>query len=132
VDVALFIVTSRLFYNTSKFISMLYLFNSQIIPLDWKLAGSYVIRIKRIDVNQARQLVNQNQFISAIGHDSTAKLLSMLLGIDIPVNRIQVEMTSGDIGLHFVLKKRLPEGQVIKTIQELEEIGFDLVMSEVL
>ncbi|MBX0310207.1 MAG: DUF1874 domain-containing protein [Sulfurihydrogenibium sp.] len=111
---------------------MLYLFNSQIIPLDWKLAGSYVIRIKRIDVNQARQLVNQNQFISAIGHDSTAKLLSMLLGIDIPVNRIQVEMTSGDIGLHFVLKKRLPEGHVIKTIQELEEIGFDLVMSEVL
>ena len=56
----------------------------------------------------------------------------MLLGIDIPMNRIQVEMVSGDIGLHFVLKKRLQEGQVIKTIQELEEIGFDLVMSEVL
>jgi hypothetical protein len=130
--VVLFIVTSRLFYNRAKFIGMLYLLNSQIIPLDWKSTNFYVIRIKKIDVNQARQLVNQNQFISAIGHDSTAKLLSMLLGIDIPVNRIQVEMTSGDIGLHFVLKRRLPEGQVIKTIQELEEIGFDLVMSEVL
>ena len=128
----LFIVILRLFYNRSKFINMLYLLNSQIIPLNWKLTDSYTIKIKRIDVNQAKQLVNQNQFISAIGHDATAKLLSMLLEIDIPVNRIQIEMNSGDIGLHFVLKKRLPEGHIIKTIQELEEIGFDLVMSEVL
>jgi hypothetical protein len=125
VDVVLFIVTLRLFYNGSKYISMLYVFNSQIIPLNWQLADSYTVKIKRIDVNQARQLVNQNQFISAIGHESTAKLLSMLLGIDISTNRIQVEMVSGDIGLHFVLKKRLQEGQIIK-------IGFDLVMSEVL
>jgi transcription antitermination factor NusA-like protein len=132
VDVVLFIVTLRLFYNGSKYISMLYVFNSQIIPLNWQLADSYTVKIKRIDVNQARQLVNQNQFISAIGHESTAKLLSMLLGIDIPINRIQVEMVSGDIGLHFVLKKRLQEGQIIKDIQELQEIGFDLVMSEVL
>ena len=128
----LFIVTLRLFYNRSKYISMLYVFNTQIIPLNWKLADSYTVKIKRIDVNQARQLVNQNQFISAIGHESTATLLSMLLGIDIPINRIQVEMVSGDIGLHFVLKKRLQEGQIIKDIQELQEIGFDLVMSEVL
>jgi len=130
--VVLFIVTSRLFYNGSKFINMLYVFNTQIVPVNWQLADSYTIKIKRIDVNQARQLVNQNQFISAIGHESTAKLLSMLLEIDIPVNRIQVEMVSGDIGLHFVLKKRLQEGQIIKDIQELQEIGFDLVMSEVL
>ena len=111
---------------------MLYVLNSQIIPLDWQLTDSYTVKIKRIDVNQAKQLINQNQFISAIGHDSTATLLSMLLGIDIPLNRIQVKMNSGDIGIHFTLKKRLQEGQVIKTIQELEEIGFDLVMSEVL
>jgi hypothetical protein len=103
-----------------------------VIPLNWKLADSYTIKIKRIDVNQARQLVNQNQFISAIGHEATAKLLSMLLEIDIPMNRIQIEMTSGDIGLHFVLKKRLQEGQIIKDIHELQEIGFDLIMSEVL
>jgi len=130
--VILFIVTLGLFYNRSKFTGMLYLFNTLVIPLDWKLAGSYTVKIKRIDVNQAKQLVNQNQFISAIGHDATAKLLSLLLEIDVPLNRIQVEMKSGDIGLHFVLRKRLAEGQVIKTIQELEEIGFDLVMSEVL
>jgi hypothetical protein len=130
--VVLFIVTLRLFYNGSKYISMLYVLNTQVIPLNWQLADSYVIKIKRIDVNQARQLVNQNQFISAIGHNSTAILLSMLLGIDIPVNRIQIEMISGDIGLHFVLKKRLQEGQIIRDIRELQEIGFDLVMSEVL
>jgi hypothetical protein len=110
---------------------MLYVLNSLVIPLNWQ-ADSYTVKIKRIDVNQARQLVNQNQFISAIGHESTAKLLSMLLEIDIPTNRIQVEMISGDIGLHFVLKKRLPEGKIIEDIQELQEIGFDLIMSEVL
>lgn len=128
----LFIVTLRLFYNKSKYIGMLYVFNSLIIPLDWKLSDSYNVKIKRIDVNQAKQLVNQNQFTSAIGHEATAKLLSLLLGIDVPLNRIQIEMVPGDIGLHFTLKKRLMEGQVIKSIQELEEIGFDLVMSEVL
>jgi len=111
---------------------MLYLFNSQIIPVNWQLADSYIIKIKKIDVDQARQLVNQNQFISAIGHEATAKLLSMLLNIDIPINRIQIQMNSGDIGLHFTLKKRLDEGQVIKNVHELEEIGFDLLMSKVL
>lgn len=110
---------------------MLYVFNTQMIPLDWKLSDCYTVKIKKIDVNQARQLVNQ-KFTSAIGHETTATLMSMLLGIDIPINRIQIQMVSGDIGLHFVLKKRLEEGQVIKTIHELEEIGFDLVMSEVL
>ena len=128
----LFIITLRLFYSRSKYIDMLYLFNSQIIPVNWQLADSYIIKIKKIDVDQARQLVIQNQFISAIGHDSTAKLLSMLLNIDIPINRIQIQMNSGDIGLHFTLKRRLDEGQVIKNVQELEEIGFDLLMSEVL
>ena len=128
----LFIITLRLFYSRSKYIDMLYLFNSQIIPVNWQLADSYTVKIKKIDVDQAKQLVNQNQFISAIGHESTAKLLSMLLHIDIPINRIQIQMNSGDIGLHFTLKKRLDEGQVIKNVQELEEIGFDLLMSEVL
>lgn len=127
----LFIVTLRLFYNRSKYIGMLYVFNSQMIPLNWQLADSYTVKIKRIDVNQARQLINQNQFTSAIGHESTAKLLSMLLDIDIPINRIQIQMTSGDMGLHFALKKRLNEGQVID-IQELEQIGYDLLISEVL
>jgi len=130
--VVLFIITLRLFYSRSKYIDMLYLFNSQIIPVNWQLADSYIIKIKKIDVDQARQLVIQNQFISAIGHDSTAKLLSMLLNIDIPINRIQIQMNSGDIGLHFTLKKRLDEGQVIKNVHELEEIGFDLLMSKVL
>ncbi|MFN4151521.1 MAG: STIV orfB116 family protein [Candidatus Sericytochromatia bacterium] len=63
--------------------------------LNYQLADSYTVKIERIDVNQARQLVKQNQFTSAIGHESTAKLLSMLLGIDIPMNRIQIQMTSG-------------------------------------
>lgn len=111
---------------------MLYLFNTQLVPLDWQLADSYTVRIKKIDVNQARELVKQNKFISAIGHEATAKLLSMLLLTDIQMNRIQVQMKSGDVGLHFVLRKRLNEGQIIKTIEELEEIGYDLVMSEVL
>jgi len=111
---------------------MLYVFNSQLIPVNWQLADSYTIKIKKIDVNQARQMLKDNQFTSAIGHESTAKLLTLLLGIEIPMNRIQVQMGPGDIALHFVLRKRLQEGQVIKDIQELEEIGFDLVMSEVL
>ena len=111
---------------------MLYILNTLVTPLNWQLADSYTVNYKKIDVNQAKQLVKHNQFISAVGHEATAKLMSLLLGIDIPVNRIQIQMVPGDIGLHFMLKKRLDEGYVIKNIQELEEIGFDLIMSEVL
>jgi hypothetical protein len=39
-------------------------------------------------------------------------------------------MTHFDRALHFVLKERIPEGKVL-TLDELKQIGYYLVVSEV-
>ena len=52
-------------------------------------------------------------FISAIGHSASAYLLKDFLGIDIPINRIQIEMQPDDKALILRLLSRLPEGKVL-------------------
>ncbi len=65
-------------------------------------------------------------FISAIGHQATADALSLLLGVQVPVNRIQVSLNPGDDAIVLSLNKRLQEGQVIKSVDELNLIGYTL------
>lgn len=60
---------------------------------------------------------------SAIGHESTAQIMSDLLKIDVPVNRQQYTQLIGDIAIVLKLNGRLPEGKVLSRA-ELEEIGF--------
>lgn len=64
-------------------------------------------------------------FVSAIGHESTASFLSLLTGIEIPVNRIMVDMAKGDIAIVLKLKTRLEEGKVL-TMEELKDIPYEL------
>jgi hypothetical protein len=110
---------------------MLYLLNTLIVPIDFDKYPSATIKVTRISVEEAKKLLSKNQFTSAIGHEATAKVLSQLLSIPIPVNRISVWMKEGDIGIHFFLKTRLPEGKVLSE-EELKQLQFWLVKSEVL
>ena len=71
-------------------------------------------------------------FTSAIGHPATAEVLSNLLGVEIPHNRAPITMAKGDCAVVFKLKKRLPEGVVLKTRQEIEEAGYELGILEML
>lgn len=52
-------------------------------------------------------------FVSAIGHATTADLLSELLGQPVPVERRRVQLDPGDEALVFRLLERLPEGAVL-------------------
>lgn len=61
---------------------------------------------------------------SAIGHQSTAELLAMLLGFPVAVNRMEFKHTVDDIALIFKLKGRPPEGKVLSR-EELEEMGYE-------
>jgi hypothetical protein len=63
-------------------------------------------------------------FTSAVGHQSTAEVISTLLGIDVSVNRITVEPQVGDILVCFKLKQRAPEG-VILSKEQLESLGYE-------
>ena len=109
---------------------MLYILNTLIVPIDFSKHPSVTVRLTRISLDEAKTLL-ASQFISAVGHEGTAKLLSQLFNINIPFNRITVYMEPGDVGLHFFLKSRLPEGVVLDE-KQLKALDFWLVKSEVI
>lgn len=75
-----------------------------------------------ITLEEARDMVYDG-FISAIGHQSTANIISQLLGIDCAVNRIAYAQEPGETALIFKLNSRAPEGKIL-TISEIEKIGY--------
>lgn len=82
-----------------------------------------------ISLEEAKQLVRDSgakgeTVQSAIGHQSTADLLTMLLGVPVAVNRTEFKQTVNDVGLIFKLKQRTNEGKVLNR-DELDEIGYD-------
>ena len=98
---------------------MNYITNSTVVPCDglWNC----------ITVTQefADEWIHNNSFISAIGHESTAQVISTVLGVDVPMNRITLNELEVDTQiLCFKLKQRAPEG-VILNIEQIVEIGYE-------
>ena len=91
---------------------MIYVLNTLIIPVDFEIKEKYEIYLEKINIETAKKILSEG-FTSAIGHESTARLLTKLLKIEIPFNRIAIKMREGDIGIHFFLKTRLPEGKIL-------------------
>jgi hypothetical protein len=70
------------------------------------------IKASPITLEEAKSLLQQG-FVSAVGHESTARVLSSLLGTDVPFNRAQIAITGGDVIVSFQCLIRLPEGKVL-------------------
>ena len=77
-----------------------------------------------IDTSQAKAVLDQG-FTSAIGHEGSARFLSDLLDLELPVNRIRIKMEQGDRALVLRIKARLPEG-VLLTKEEMHKLPFEL------
>ena len=73
----------------------------------------------------------QDGFISAVGHQSTVDFMKLLLGIDVPVNRIAITLQPGDKVIVLQLQGRLPEGKVL-TQEEISQIPYKWFVVEVL
>ena len=108
----------------------LYVLNTLIVPVDFSKYSKVSVVFRRLTVEEAKEMLASQQFVSAVGHEGTAKVLSSLLNVDIPVNRVSIFMSPGDQALHFFLRQRLPEGRVL-TEEELKQLDFWLVLSEV-
>lgn len=92
-------------------------------------AGSYILT--DISLNQARKLVTDNagNLDSAIGHASTAEIMTTLLEADIPVNRQMFSQDVGQRALVFKLNGRPEEGKIL-TAEEIETIGYKFQLLE--
>jgi hypothetical protein len=109
---------------------VLYVLNTLITPINFDEYAEARVRLRKVSVEEAREILASTNFISAVGHEGTAKLLSQLLGVHIPAERRTVFMKPGDKAIHFFLKTRLPEGVVLSE-DELKKLDFWLVLSEV-
>lgn len=88
--------------------------------------GSY--SYEPITLAAAQALVKED-YLSAIGHASTAEILSELLGVEIPMNRVEyrqpISGTGADDGaIVFKLRGRPEEGKILNR-EEIESIGYD-------
>ena len=106
---------------------MLYIVNAFSIQM---LAPSATDRatlsFKPVTLEQAIKMVETNIFVSAIGHEDTANVVSKLLNVEIPMNRISVNLGNNDVLLVAQLSGgRLPEGAT--TIPDGMNIQFWVV-----
>lgn len=86
-------------------------------------------RIDDIDIESAKKFIQEYNFISAIGHKATAEIMSELLGIVVPMNRIQFHQEVGQLVIVFKLNCRPPEGTILNR-EEIERIGYGLKIME--
>jgi len=76
------------------------------------LEGGAIIKASPISLGEVKALLKEG-FVSAVGHESTARVLSSLLGTDVPFNRAQISIKEGDVIVSFQFLVRLPEGKVL-------------------
>lgn len=92
-------------------------------------AGSF--RMVPVTVEDAKKIwheTDERLRFSAVGHEATAKVMSSLLGDDIPVNRVNHIQKPGTVALVLKMRSRIPEGTVLTDVIQLEEIGYDFFL----
>lgn len=104
---------------------MFYILNTPILTE----YGTY--NFVRITVDMAKEMVNDytEKFTSAVGHQGTAEIISRLLNVNVPMNRVAIKMQPGDSAIVFRLLERLPEGKILSA-EELDVIPYEFGLLE--
>jgi len=95
---------------------MLTILNTSILTAH----GNYTYRPATLE--EVKDMVSGG-FESAIGHQSTADVISTLLGVKCPMNRVMYNQGIGDTALVFKLNGRVEEGKIL-SVEEIEGIGY--------
>jgi hypothetical protein len=102
---------------------MVYLMSTTVIPSgangDWSVTP--------VTLGCAQDIVRKHEYISAVGHASTAEVMTELLKQPVEPNRLTLAPEEGDHFLCFKLLKRPPEGAILDRAT-LEAIGFEWVV----
>ena len=80
------------------------------------------LEVRVVGIEEVKELI-KNGYISCIGHQSTADVLSELLERKIETNRVSITLKKDDILIVFQLLERIPEGKVL-TREEILKISY--------
>jgi len=83
------------------------------------------LRVRSLTLEEVKDLLKEG-YVSAVGHQATAEVLTLLTGTPIPVNRIAVSLSLGDRLIVFQLRVRLEEGRILtaEEVQAMHEQGL--------
>ena len=93
------------------------------------LTANGTFRLSNIALEDVKNMLTEENIMSAIGHNATADIMSELIGITIPANRIQAKQEAGQKAIIFKLLKRPEEGKILNR-EEIEEIGYEFLLLE--
>jgi len=106
-------------------IKKLVLLNAAVLP-----RKPMVLVASPTTIENIRALITIAERIeSYIGHESTAKLLSDVLGIEVPTNRGEYTPEVGDVAVIAKLRRRLQTPQDLKSIT-VEDLEFYIIVYE--
>jgi hypothetical protein len=93
---------------------MIYLTNSFTLSMlsPSLLEGGVLIKASPISLGEVKALLKEG-FVSAVGHESTARVLGRLLGVEVSFNRVQISVGEGDVIISFQFLVRIPEGKIL-------------------
>ena len=99
-------------------------FSPNMLPLNRRVVHS--VQFLELSLRSAKRLVEIAKehgipIESVVGHEGTARIMSELLDIEVPVNRVQYTMSHEDTLLVLTLGFRPPEGKVY-SYEELEQL----------
>lgn len=114
--------------DPQELLPKLYLANAFSLSMIAKFISEFyytLLYIEELTLEKVKGIIARHKemgtLVSAIGHESTAKVLSELLETEIPANRIAVSLNKGDGLIVFQLLERLPPGKEL-TIDELKKL----------
>lgn len=84
-------------------------------------AGEY--KLVDISLQEAKEIVSTNELDSAVGHQSTADIMTTLLGVEVKMNRQMFSQQVGQSCLIFKLNGRPAEGAIL-SVEEVETMGY--------
>ncbi len=92
--------------------AQLFLSNSFSLGMVNPSPEGLTIKVRTLTLEETRDLL-KGGYTSAVGHQGTAQVLSLLLGTEVPSNRIAIRLSQEDSLIVFQLGVRLEEGRIL-------------------